>query len=287
LKRFLHKNEITKKKFNAICITKPYGRFGNNFFQILNAIATARLYGFKNIFLPNFCEPFVSKSKNIKGIQFIFDSRRKYRYKKLEDIFFSSLKYKNNSIYYKFIAKNFLSKLLNINNVASRDLVIHIRSGDIFINRPHPLYIQPPLSFYKSCLDRIFKEYSISNVTLVYENLANPVISPLIKYLEFKDVSHSLVSSDIKTSIEVLMSARILIGGVGSFIAPAIIMSTKLRRLFISGYDQKLIAIAKASRIHTTLGFFENYIKPGEWANKDSQRKLMLDLPEKDVILSN
>lgn len=284
MKKSIHK-KVSIKNYNAIRITKPYGRFGNNYFQILNAIVIAKTHNLKYIFLPNFSEPFISYSKNVKGLRFIFNSKMKYRFRTLEGLFFSSLEYKKNFIYYKFIAKNYLPKLLNLNEVASNDLVIHIRSGDIFTEKPHPDYIQPPLAFYKVCLEKIFQENSVKKVTLVYEDLNNPVISALLLYFENTGINHCLVSSNIKKSVEILMSAQILIGGVGSFIAPTIIMSSRLRRLFISGHDQKLISIAKASRVNTTLGFFKNYIEPGEWVNNEFQRKLMIDLSEKDIIL--
>jgi hypothetical protein len=83
------------------------------------------------------------------------------------------------------------------------------------------------------------------------------------------------------------MHSIILIGGVGSFLAPMIALSKKLNKLFISGYDDRLIQVAKSSKIKTSLGYFNNYIKPGEWQNSQQQRDLMIKLDKKNVFLED
>ena len=43
--------------------------------------------------------------------------------------------------------------------ISKNTLVVHMRSGDIFSNCPHPKYIPPPLSFYKNILNERVKDY--------------------------------------------------------------------------------------------------------------------------------
>jgi hypothetical protein len=72
-------------------------------------------------------------------------------------------------------------KFKELRKAASRDITIHIRSGDIFgSDKPHPKYWQPPLCFYLSVITQVKPR----KVTLVIEDRGNPVIQQLVRYLE-------------------------------------------------------------------------------------------------------
>ena len=53
------------------------------------------------------------------------------------------------------------------------DVVIHIRSGDIFNKCPHPVYIMPPLSYYVNILN----EKNFNKIYLVAADKLNPFIN--------------------------------------------------------------------------------------------------------------
>ena len=57
------------------------------------------------------------------------------------------------------------------------DLLIHIRSGDIFSRNPHPGFVPPNFSFYKN----IITSRDWNNVYLLAEDTINPVINKLIR----------------------------------------------------------------------------------------------------------
>ncbi len=53
------------------------------------------------------------------------------------------------------ILKNiFVLKSDKINKLDEDDVIIHIRSGDIFSSSPHSGYICPPLHYYTDILDK-------------------------------------------------------------------------------------------------------------------------------------
>ena len=71
-----------------------------------------------------------------------------------------------------------LSNLPKINTDIN-DLYIHIRSGDIFLNRNPEYasdYAQPPLCFY----ERIIKENNFNKIYIISQDRGNPVIDKLI-----------------------------------------------------------------------------------------------------------
>ncbi len=62
-------------------------------------------------------------------------------------------------------------------------LLIHIRSGDIFSTWVAPHYPQPPLAFYKLVIQRLLAEKRIASIKMVFENRLNPVIPALEAYI--------------------------------------------------------------------------------------------------------
>ncbi len=132
------------------------GRFGNNFICIVNAILAAKKYKAKLI-IPK--HP-IFETYNIDFSDGIHD-----------DILFQDNFYYNNKYSVK-ISKNELIECVNeyiikkipinlFNDFPDDVLVIHIRSGDIFLNNYFQLaYIQPPFAYY----DKIISETNYKKI---------------------------------------------------------------------------------------------------------------------------
>ncbi len=103
-------------------------------------------------------------------------------------------------------------------------LIIHMRSGDIFSNCPHPKYIPPPLSFYKNILN----ETSYKNVLISTENSRNPCLKPLEKMENVRWTGGNL-EKDIKT----IMGAKHLIFGIGSFVPALLLLSNNIEKIYV------------------------------------------------------
>jgi hypothetical protein len=75
-----------------------------------------------------------------------------------------------------YIARKYIRPILNINEkeLHEDDLVIHLRSGDI-MNKGHPCYIQPPLSFY----DEVINLRKWKNIYIITEHNNNPCLTSL------------------------------------------------------------------------------------------------------------
>ena len=75
---------------------------------------------------------------------------------KVDEKLLSDLNYQR-----KYFANHILEKFIKKTNSPKNELVIHIRSGDIFDSKLiHPKYGQPPLSFYILAINH-FKPKSI------------------------------------------------------------------------------------------------------------------------------
>ena len=139
-----------------IIIEGWYGRLGNNIAQICNVIDIALTYKHNVIFKVN---------HSLINLKIITDYFNKYNNTAIitdKYHFFGEncrLPYpknifkQNNEEKFKLLKESFLIK--DINKLDENDLVIHIRSGDIFsTSTPHPGYVPPPLSYYTKEIDK-------------------------------------------------------------------------------------------------------------------------------------
>ena len=145
----------------SINITIWSGRLGNNITQLVNAILFANYNNIETIIFPKhiyFKKNFIKLEKNICKNNYVinnkiyksdFFSRHDIckQYNLSEEIFI------NNKINIREIIKDIFNlKIINL-NFTDNDLVIHIRSGDVYSKYPHSGWVQPPLSFYKTIIN--------------------------------------------------------------------------------------------------------------------------------------
>ena len=163
----------------------------------------------------------------------------------------------------------------------SNELTVHIRSGDIFEKEnPHPGYWQPPLDYYTEAID----QENPRTVTLVFENTANPVIPPLLEWLNLRDIQYRLADGPIEEAIRELFTARKVVAGRGSFLAPVMALSGSLRKLtafsdnrYFDLPQMKDMHAGRKEKIRLTVvpaGDYRPLVSP--WRNSLDQRDLML-----------
>jgi len=103
-------------------------------------------------------------------------------------------------------------------------LVIHMRSGDIFTNCPHPKYVPPPLEFYTKIINK--KEYK--NYIICTQNGRNPCLKPLEK---MENVKWS--GGELLKDIKLIMGAKHLVFGVGSFVPALLMLSKNIKKIYV------------------------------------------------------
>jgi hypothetical protein len=174
---------------------------------------------------------------------------------------------------------------LDLNATADQkgDLVIHIRSGDIFIN-PHPCYGQPPLAFYQ----KIVRSKPWNMVRVVFEDRRNPVITPLLDWLPHHCGQVEVVSGSLKDDLEVLLRARAIVCGRGTFIRGISALSRNLKKVyywhdesFNTWGNRKL----KVFRVVDGTGTYAKAICQGNWQNTAEQQQLMVTYPDEGLSI--
>ncbi|WP_345819691.1 discoidin domain-containing protein [Methylobacterium fujisawaense] len=160
-------------------------------------------------------------------------------------------------------------------------LLIHIRSGDIFSTWVDPHYPQPPFAFYRMVIDRLQAEGRIRSVKLVFENRLNPVIAEVEAYAAQRGLPVEIQSESLISDVAALVNGRYLVFGLGTF-GPAIChLSERVEQVFYfaSNWPQGFQSIPTIGKVVEVRDREGRYMKVGEWQNTDAQRRSMVEYP--------
>jgi len=251
-------------------INKWYGRLGNNIIQLKNAIQIALFYDY-NIIIPYheyFNTQYIKINDSINendSIKFLNDGDLFFFWKeKIENI--------DVDLFNKNIDKTIiiLKKIFKIKNCIpsnTNDVVIHIRSGDIFYLSNHD-YITPPLSYYINILN----SNNFDNITIIAENHNNPCIQKLLDL--YKNIIFKIQS--LYQDINLLLSATNVIESFGTFSASLIILSDNIKNIYRPSYQCKLFDynVLKINVYETELSNYHKLVIP--WINSEEQHNIML-----------
>lgn len=150
-----------------------------------------------------------------------------------------------------------------IKPAGDRELVIHIRSGDIFDVNPHPAYVQPPLWFYTS----VIRKHETAKV--VYEDMKNPCAAVLTQ-------RYSSQSETMERDLVALLAARNAAVGYGTFGLMVFLLSQNLKRIYVPAYAIPNVFPGDTGDVEVIGVELPGYIRLGEWKNTPAQRSLML-----------
>ncbi len=273
---------IRPHKINHIKISKSL-RFSNSLIQLCNVFLIGKGLGVKRIYIPDGFW-YLNDNVTIDGIEFLKYKKRITKIKGvyLEGIFFylhtliplvgKQLPSKQDLI------SRFKQHLSIKKSIRDYDIVIHIRSGDVFSKGgANPYYGQPPLSYYL----KILKSFHFNEVAIVFENNANPVIKELIKIVSPMCKTLDIYSGTLEEDLGVLLNAKNIIASVGTFLEGVVAISDRIENLFVFnrrfvnwGRDLNIINVNDLSNK------YHNSVTKCNWANTPEQIELMLNYPE-------
>lgn len=241
-----------------------YGRLGNNILQIGHIIDLAIMYRHNikfnskhELFDLSIIENYFNKYNNSK----IITDRHNFHYLnilsyspkwnlKLNNI--SDVFGQNDEIKIKLLKDSFLVK--NVKKLPENDLVIHIRSGDIFSSNPHPNYVPPPLEYYTKQIAK--KNYD--KIIIVCEDQINPVVNKLLELYKHAVYKKNSLTEDI----EIILGASNIIYSVGTFVSALKLLSDNINYIYGNDFNNKE---------------FDDYYKIMKpWKNTEKQREYIL-----------
>ena len=202
-----------------------YGRFGNNIFQIANAIQLCE-NDHTNLILPE-----KSEWSNVN-----FNKNKIIIHNDVTD----NQVVNKGSLWYDFlgsgdelrrICKNYILDIIDYEkqDLSNNDLVIHIRGGDLFFLPAPPSNMnQAPFSFYKSVIEmKIFDK-----IYVVHEDFLNPNVQLL------KDTYENVILiDDLQMAINLLLSAKNVVScGVTTFSRMLALCSDNIETHYIPAF---------------------------------------------------
>jgi hypothetical protein len=131
----------------------------------------------------------------------------------------------NNDTYLfnKYLRNNFYVDL----NKPTSKIVLYVRGEDIFIIQ-NKNYTQPPLYFYTKCIE-------MENATIIPIMVSQDLINPVANFLnQHKQVSWK--EQNFKDDLETLLNCEILIFGYSTIIYIVLLLSKKLKHLYLPRY---------------------------------------------------
>lgn len=162
---------------------------------------------------------------------------------------------------------------LNTNNTNPKNILIHIRSGDVFRDDTDPEtvanYTQPPLSYYLT----ILQKEQPGTITLIAEDTTNPVASKLLELFPKIKYKQQSLEEDIKE----ILSANIVVSSLTTFIPALLLMSNNLKKLYrpVNNVTKFLgLTFKNIEIVEINLGNYLRIMHP--WKNTDKQKQFMM-----------
>jgi hypothetical protein len=263
-----------------IIFNQWYGRLGNNIIQLSNIIDIAIMYkhniifksGLKHKFFDlSIIEKYFSKYNNNNKITDINNFFYKHKLPFPKDIFTKNVNERN-----KILKEAFL--IDNVKKLDENDLVIHIRSGDIFSSNPHPNYVPPPLSYYI----REINKYNYKKIYIICEDKINPVVNKLLTLYKNSFYEENNLEKDIK----IILGATNIIPSIGTFIPALTLLSNNIKFVHVpfnngfkfinGGIEQNSDLVENSSLVENEHMHKKYYKKMKPWKNTEKQRKYIL-----------
>ena len=272
---------------------KKSGNFGNNYIQLVHAMALAEAHGVKRV-LHRFRQ--FGARKGAAGPR--LSSRRSLGIGKLglSGTFFLRGMFDDlcdlpPEQFLRISDAYVRPALLLEQPIAEKGVVaLNIRGGaDVFENaKPNRHYGQPPLSYYQRALANLTEQYDLAEVNLVFQDVRNPVVEPLTVWLQGLGVPWRLTSEGILGDARALMAAEHIVMGWTTFTSALSLLSSNMRTVtvFRKGplFREMCVAAEAAYLVRDAGG---GYIPADGWKNDAAQRRLMVEYPVENLSVED
>ncbi|MEO1002702.1 MAG: hypothetical protein AAFX65_06270 [Cyanobacteria bacterium J06638_7] len=277
---------------SAVAVPKRL-QFGNSVAQIGQAIAICDSLGIRHLHLPGYW--YLSRGRSHCRSGLMVRNRKRLNLRR-EELVLSGGFFHRLSLAPVYAGKPNLLRIMHRHRdllalpkalpaLAEDDLVVHLRSGDLFNNpHPHPGYGQPPLAYYLA----ILHSRPWRSVTLVFEDEGNPVIAALRAAVLHLDVPLRCASGSLSDDLAVLLSARTLVSGTGTFTSAVSALSRHLGTVysFERRFDPWGSPGLRTVALLDSRGSYVRRLMRRNWANTAGQRQLMLRYPQAAIVFA-
>lgn len=185
-----------------------------------------------------------------------------------KNIFYFNFKNKNKYNRLKIIREEILANIPKFKNTPY-DLVINIRSRDVFFNKINKNYGQPPLCFYQKIID----DNKFKNIYLMSNGHENPTVNKLLELYPKIKFIHETVEEDTS----VIIYSYNLVMPVLTFPFTLVRLSNNLKKMFV--YSLIKYNFKDENFTIYRMEASQNYLNKiqGKWKNTKEQIDLMIN----------
>ena len=288
----------------SLYIQEQYGRFGNNIYQILHAVTIARYVGLGAIECKFHFRNRSSESYVFDNIVLYFgidepsgppEIRATLFYPYGFEECFKFLNYNDVKSDAEKLGRLFFNQHADPIPSNKKTMAFHFRAGDIFAESGavHPLYVQPPLSYYVLALDHISETIKDFEVCVIFEDERNPVIRSFINILQGRDIPYVLQSSSLENDAYSIATAHCIVSSFSTFCEALALMSENIRRWYafrtVTAHGDEMypfipnkfqdIMHSDGVELFVIDDQLGQYIKPKTWNSSASQLEIMQSYP--------
>jgi len=280
-------NTVCRSEVTSVCVSKQ-SRFGNSVKQFRNAVNLASHLGVRNLYLPSFTWIVPGESVSEAGFNIVNDAGRVYADEStilIGRLFFDvagiDRRHKRSAFDVIRQHKDILSLPVEQASLPEGHLVIHIRSGDVFVDPVPVRYGQLPLSFYL----RVIESRDWRSIYLVAEDERNPVIRKLLELLSRRPGFSACIGRTLEEDLALLFRATNLVVSNGTFCRAISAISGNLKNVytFEGKYDRWGNRGVEVFNFIDKGRVYANAILDGNWKNNAEQLELMLTYPEREI----
>tara|TARA_Y100001933_G_scaffold257138_1_gene302937 strand:+ start:878 stop:1687 length:810 start_codon:yes stop_codon:yes gene_type:complete len=260
------------------------GRLGNRIIQVRNVIHVALYYNY-NIIIPP-CEFFNKEkiiiNKNIKQSDenILYDHEGDNFFHERSITQFSQECFTQNYTKMRSILIDlFIYDYKKIQRMRRNDLLIHIRSGDLFSSDARSnscvrKYQPPPISYYNQIIKEKKGDDRYKHIYIVSEDDKNPCIKELLKMypkIRFK-------INNLHHDIKLILSAKNVVSSIGSFLPSILFFTKNTENVFYPSYDNSFLRICPQEIKKNKIQLIHYQKKLKLWKNTSRQRNLLINL---------
>ena len=185
-----------------------------------------------------------------------------------KNIFYFNYKNKKKYNRLKIIREEVLANIPKFKNTPD-DLVINIRSGDVFVNKINKNYGQPPLCFYQKIID----DNKFKNIYLMSNGHENPTVNKLLELYPKIKFIHGTIEEDAS----VIIYSYNLVMPMSTFPLTLVRLNNNLRKMFIysSLNDNFTNENFTIYRMEASQNYLNKVLR--NWKNTKEQYELMIN----------
>ena len=279
----------------AVVARFPFGRFGNQTFQLVHTLTIAQHFGCRRALLPGntvsasgvyrlsndvswdtrqSCATALTVHNLTAVVKGLFSARAH-----LAGTFFHTAVLPNQIVTPESRSQTFEAvrdareTQVSTAQTGSDHVVIHIRGDDVFNDLPPKAFAQPPLAFYQVVLgDRDWKA-----VTVVSGDALNPVLEPLFAELDRRGLPYRFQSGSLEEDMAILSGAHTVVAGRGTFIPAITGLSPHTATVYCFEDDSLFRLDVNLRVVRDNKGEYVESTYRRNWRNTDEQRALMLN----------